>query len=144
MRRILVALISLMAIGCISKADDRPFKFEKLPAAAKQFVKTHFADNTVVFVTKDDDLIAPDYEVILNDGTLLQFSNSGELEKIESFKTGVPNNLIPEQIREYVNANYPGVTYREYEIDRGKYEVKLSNGIELTFNSAFTLIEIDD
>ena len=55
-----------MAVVGISKADDRPIKFEKLPAAAQQFVKTNFADNTVVFVTKDDDLIAPDFEVVLD------------------------------------------------------------------------------
>ena len=73
MKRILIALISLMAVVGISKADDRPIKFEKLPAAAQQFVKTNFADNTVVFVTKDDDLIAPDFEVVLDNGTVIQF-----------------------------------------------------------------------
>ena len=133
-----------MAVVGISKADDRPIKFEKLPAAAQKFVKTNFADNTVVFVTKDDDLIAPDYEVVLDNGTVLQFSSAGSLEKIEAFRTGVPQNLVPEKINDYVSANYPGTTYREYEQDRGKHEVKLSNGLELTFNSGFTLIEIDD
>ena len=144
MRRILVAIISLMAVVGISKADDRQIKFERLPAAAQKFVKTNFADNTVVFVTKDDDLIAPDYEVVLDNGTVLQFSSAGSLEKIEAFRTGVPQNLVPEKINDYVSANYPGTTYREYEQDRGKHEVKLSNGLELTFNSGFTLIEIDD
>ena len=133
-----------MAVVGISKADDRPIKFEKLPAAAQKFVKTNFADNTVVFVTKDDDLLAPDYEVVLDNGTVLQFSSAGSLEKIEAFRTGVPQNLIPEKIKDYVSANYPETTYREYEQDRGKHEVKLSNGLELTFNSGFTLIEIDD
>ena len=108
MKRILVAAISLMAIGFISKADDRPVKFERIPAAAQKFVKNNFAD------------------------------------KIEAFKAGVPMNLIPEKIKEYVTATYPEVYYREYEIDRGKHEVKLSNGLELTFNSVFTLIEVDD
>lgn len=144
MKRILVAVISLMAIGCISKADDRPVKFERIPAAAQKFVKTNFADNKVVFVTKDDDIVAPDYEVVLDNGTVLQFSSIGSLEKIEAFKAGVPMNLIPEKIKEYVTATYPEVYYREYEIDRGKHEVKLSNGLELTFNSVFTLIEVDD
>ena len=144
MRRILVAIISLMAVVGISKADHRQIKFERLPAAAQKFVKTNFADNTVVFVTKDDDQIAPDYEVVLDNGTVLQFSSAGSLEKIEAFRTGVPQNLVPEKINDYVSANYPGTTYREYEQDRGKHEVKLSNGLELTFNSGFTLIEIDD
>ena len=144
MRRILVAIISLMAVVGISKADDRPIKFEKLPSAAQQFVKTNFADNTVVFVTKDDDLIAPDYEVVLDNGTVLQFSSAGSLEKIEAFRTGVPQNLVPEKKNAYVSANYPDAVFKEYEVEKGKHEVKLSNGLELTFNSVFTLIEIDD
>ena len=144
MKRILVIVISLMAIVCISKADNKPVKFEKLPAAAQKFVKENFADNTVVLVTKDDDIVAPDYEVTLDNATVLQFSNTGALEKIEAYKAGVPQYLIPKKIQEYVSATYPEVFYREYEIERGRYEVKLSNGLELTFNSAFTLIEIDD
>ena len=144
MNRILVAIISLMAVVGISKADDRPIKFEKLPAAAQKFVKTNFADNIVVFVTKDDDLIAPDYEVVLDNGTVLQFSSAGSLEKIEAFRTGVPQNLVPEKINAYVSANYPDAVFKEYEVEKGKHEVKLSNGLELTFNSVFTLIEIDD
>ena len=137
-------MISLMAIVCISKADNKPVKFEKLPAAAQKFVKENFADNTVVLVTKDDDIVAPDYEVTLDNATVLQFSNTGALEKIEAYKAGVPQYLIPKKIQEYVSATYPEVFYREYEIERGRYEVKLSNGLELTFNSALTLIEIDD
>ena len=133
-----------MAVVGISKADDRPIKFEKLPAAAQKFVKTNFADNIVVFVTKDDDLIAPDYEVVLDNGTVLQFSSAGSLEKIEAFRTGVPQNLVPEKINAYVSANYPDAVFKEYEVEKGKHEVKLSNGLELTFNSVFTLIEIDD
>ena len=144
MKRILVAIISLMAVVGISKADDRQIKFERLPAAAQKFVKTNFADNTIVFVTKDDDLIAPDYEVVLDNGTVLQFSSAGSLEKIEAFRTGVPQNLVPEKINAYVSANYPDVFFKEYEVEKGKHEVKLSNGLELTFNSVFTLIEIDD
>ena len=136
-------MISLMAIACISKADDTPVKFEKLPSAAQKFVKDNFTDNTVVLVTKDDD-VAPDYEVMFDNGTVLQFSSAGTLEKIEAYKEGVPQYLIPKKIQEYVLATYPGVYYREYEIDRGKHEVKLSNGLELTFNSVFTLIEVDD
>ena len=144
MKRILVIVISLIAMCCVSKADDKPVKFEKLPTTAQKFVKENFADNTVVLVTKDDDIVAPDYEVTLDNAIVLQFSNTGTLEKIKAYKAGVPQYLIPKKIQEYVSATYPEVFYREYEIERGRYEVKLSNGLELTFNSTFTLIEVDD
>ena len=73
-----------MTLGCISKADERPVKFDKIPVAAQNFIKTNFADNAVVHVTKDDDFVAPDYEVVLDNGTVVHFSNSGSLEKIEA------------------------------------------------------------
>jgi hypothetical protein len=144
MKKVMIIVLCLITIGCIGRADERPVKFERIPAAAQKFIKTNFVDNTVVHVTKDDDLVAPDYEVVLDNGTVVQFSNSGSLEKIEAYRAGVPQHLIPEKIREYVSVNYPGAVYREYEIDRAKHEVKLSNGLELTFNSLFNLIEIDD
>ena len=52
--------------------------------------------------------------------------------------------LIPDKIKEYVKKNYKDVTYKEYEVGTRSYEVKLSNGLELKFNSSFVLIEIDD
>ena len=56
----------------------------------------------------------------------------------------MPAGLIPVQIREYVRHNYHDVAYVEYEVGRRTYEVKLSNGMELTFNKNFALIGIDD
>ena len=143
MKNIFITLAVALAFCFTASADDRPVDFGKLPDAAKDFVTTYYAQDKVISVTKDDDFVAPDYEVVLDNGTVLQFSSSGVLEKIEAFKEGVPVSLIPKKIQEYVSNNYQGVFYREYEIDRGKYEVKLSNGLELTFNNAFTLIEID-
>lgn len=144
MKRILFVLIGLLAIGSISKADDRPVRFEQLPKAAQKFVKVNFPENKVLSASKDDDLMFPEYEVVLDNGTSLDFKNDGSLEKLKSSQAGVPAAIIPLKIREYVSVHYPQVKYLEYEVDKTGYEVKISNGLELRFNTSFHLVDIDD
>lgn len=144
MKKILVLLAGIFAFVGISKADDRPVTYDQLPEAAKTFIKKHFPKANLVYATVDDDLIRPDFEVRLDNGFEIQFENDGSLDKIETREGNVPEVLIPEKIREYVRKNYPHVTYKEYEVGTRSYEVKLSNKLELKFNSSFVLIEIDD
>ena len=136
-----VSLVALLA--CQKYGEDRPVDFGSLPEAAQAFVKSHYADVKVLYVTKDDDIIFPDYTVRLENGVEIQFSKDGALEKLES-PAGVPDGVVPVQIVEYVKAKYPGTVILDYEVDRASYEVKLSNRLELKFNSSFKLIEIDD
>jgi hypothetical protein len=56
----------------------------------------------------------------------------------------VPAAVIPESIKKYIQANYPGEKVHKIERDRNNYEVKLSNRLELTFNQDFNIIDIDD
>ncbi len=144
MKRISAILIGLFTLVSVSKADDRPVKFEQLPKAAQKFVKTNFSGVNVLAATKDDDIIAPEYEVILDNGVRLDFKNDGSLEKIKSSQVEVPAAIIPVKIREYITAHYPGVKCMEYEVDKTGYEVKISNGLELRFSTSFRLVDIDD
>ena len=144
MKRIFALLAVVTAFISVTRADDKPVTYQQLPAAAQAFIAENYPGDTVSYATKDDDLILPDYTVVLMSGVKIQFENDGSLEKIESKVDGIPGGIIPVQIREYVRHHYPGVAYVEYEIGRRTYEVKLSNGLELTFNSKFALIGIDD
>lgn len=137
-----IAAIALASLQII-KADDRPVTFAQLPAAAQAFINTNYPDEKISYATVDDDLILPDYNVMLANGVKIQFEHNGSLEKIES-RAGVPENLIPFQIKDYVKLHYPDAIFLGYEIGRKSYEVKLSNRLELKFNKNFILIEIDD
>lgn len=143
MKKIFAILALSMAVLTVAKAGDRPVTFNQLPAPAQTFINTNYPDDKISFATVDDDLIRPDYSVVLVSGVRIQFNNDGSLEKIES-KAGVPEGLIPVQIRDYVKLHYPDAFFYEYEIGRRSYEVKLSNRLELKFNRNFYLVEIDD
>lgn len=143
MKRILTIIAVALTSVHMSKADDRPVTFSQLPAAAQTFINTNYSGEKISYATVDDDFIRPDYNVMLANGVKIQFENSGALEKIES-RAGIPEELIPVQIRDYVKLHYPDVIFVEYEIGKRTYEVKLSNRLEIKFNRNFNVIEIDD
>ena len=144
MKRILIIMALTAAAFINAKADDRPRTFEQLPKAAQTFITSNFPDDKVSFATVDDDIIAPDYQVVLVSGVRLGFQNNGKLEKIETKDGNIPAGIIPAQILEAVKGFYPDAIILEYEVGRRSYEVKLSNRMELKFNSSFKIVELDD
>ena len=144
MKKIMTFIVSAMILAPIAFADDKPFDFNKLPAVAKEFVSKYFPNDKAIVTTVDDDFVKPDYEVILQSGAKIGFGHSGALEKVEMREGAIPVGVVPEQIMVYLSAHYPGVPVVEYEVGKYDFEVKLTNGLELKFNSAFKLIGIDD
>lgn len=136
-------IIAAVVFSLACTAEDRPVTADQLPAAAKSFIQNHFPSETVSFAKMDDDFIRPDFTVILSNGVELKFNHDGAFEKIES-RSGVPEGLVPVQIADYVKTHSPNSVIVEYEITRRYYEVQLSNGMELVFNSKYNLVELDD
>ena len=144
MKRNLIIMALLLASMTIVNADDRPVTFNQLPSAAQTFINKNYPDDKVSFATVDDDFIRPDYHVALVSRVMLQFENDGSLEKVETRNGNIPEGIIPVQISQAVNSYYPDATILGYEVGRRSYEVKLSNRLELKFNSRFELVELDD
>lgn len=144
MKKIYALLVVFASFLSTVKADDKPVTFEQLPAAAQAFIAENYPADKISYATIDDDLICPDYTVVLVSGVKIEFQNNGSLEKISSSQDGIPAQIIPARIREYVRHHYPGAAYVEYEVGRKTYEVTLSNRMELKFNSSFAVVEIDD
>lgn len=144
MKRFLIVLTCVLGTMSLAKADDRPVTVDLLPQAARTFLNVNFPDDKISFATKDDDLIRPDYQVVLASGVMVKFNNAGDLEEIESRGREIPDGIIPIQIVEMVKGHYPDVMITGYEVGRRTYEVKLSNRIELKLDRNFNVIEIDD
>ncbi len=142
---IIVALVATSAIFACEKyaTDDRPVSLDKLPEAAREFLNQNYPSEDILYITKDDDIIYPDYNVALANGVQIEFYSDGALKSIES-REGVPSGIIPIQIVEFVRVRYPDAYFVEYEVDKHHYDVKLSNRLELKFNKNFNLMEIDD
>ena len=137
-----ILVISLSAVS-FAKADDRPVIFTQLPAAAQTFINDTYPDVKVSYAMVDDDLIRPDYTVVLANGVKVQFDHDGSLEKIEA-REGVPASVVPVQILDYVKMYAPDAKVVDYEVSRFGYEVQLSNRMELNFNRNFKISRFDD
>ena len=143
MKKILIISAALFLSAAILSADNRSIDANKLPAAAKAFMEKNFPGEQILYATQEDDLFFPDYDVALANGIFLEFYNNGSLEKI-ACRNGISTDLVPVPIVEWVKVRYPDAFFVEYKIEKGHFEVTLSNRLELKFNKNYNLMGIDD
>ncbi len=123
---------------------DKPITVSELPAAAQQFIKTHFAGAEISFATVDNEIMDTDYKVVFTDGRKVEFAKNGEWREVEVKQTPFPMEIVPKPICNYLKSHYPKQKVRQIERQRRGYELKLDNGLELTFDKNYALVEIDD
>ena len=85
-----------------------------------------------------------DRSVIFTDGNKVEFDKKGNWTEVNCKFSVVPQGIIPAPIQKYVTTNYADAKILKIERDKADYEVKLSNGWELKFDSKFNLIDIDN
>lgn len=135
MKRLFI-LISALAVTLSAMAYERPVQFNQLPQKAQKLIEQHFAEVGFSYATYDMEVGDSVYDVLLNDGTQIEFKNNGEWRKIECRRGGaLPATLLPKAIVDYVTTTHPTQRIVEVERDRRDYDVKLSGDIELTFDS---------
>jgi hypothetical protein len=111
--------------------------------AEKSGVKEYFPDSPISYVKKEADL-TPTYEVVLQNGTEIEFNKKGQWDNIDCKRLAVPAALIPAAISEYVNANFPGQSIVKIDRETYGHEIEMANGLELKFDKKGKLLHIDD
>lgn len=146
MKKILFALVAFLSFGVSAvKADnDKIISKNELPAQAQQFINEHFNGVKLSYAKLERDFLENSYEVMLANGAKLEFSSKGTWEDVDCRYGEVPAAIIPQPIKEYIKSNYPGEKVLKIERERNRYELKLSNRLELTFDENFRIIDIDD
>lgn len=117
---------------------------KQLPLVARNFINRHFTRPQISYIKIDSEFLSKKYEVVLSDRTKIEFNGDGEWEEVDGKRNNIPTAIIPAHIKQYVEANYPGVSFTKIERDRGEVEVELTNRLSLTFNKKGQLIDIDD
>ncbi len=118
-----------------------------LPEAAQKFLTEYFPKAKIGMVKIDTHLLKKtDYDVKLVNGTKIEFNNAGKWTSVDCKTREVPEGIIPRAIRSYVNKNFPEVKIVKIEKTSSKYEVGLSDDVELTFNllGQFKGVKMDD
>lgn len=140
----ILAILSLsVAIAC---ADNNKITKDTgvLPATSRQFISEHFGDIAVSHIQIEKNLVLTDsYDVILTDGTNVEFNRKGEWKEVNRHNLPVPGAIIPETIQNYVRQNYPLAMIVAVDKDFREYEIDLDNGIELKFDLQGNLVDLD-
>ena len=145
MKKLFLTLSVIFAAVGVACADvDRPIEVDKLPEAAQKFLKLYFPQVDVSLAKVDVELTYKEYEVVLTNGTRIEFSSNGEWKDVDCKFDVVPEGIVPRPIVDYVAKHYPDVKIVRIDRDRNSIEVALSNRLELTFDKKYRIVDIDD
>ena len=141
---LMIAICCMVSCNMVANADnDKPISVKELPAKAQTLLSQHFNGQKVMLVTIESGIVSRSYDIVLQNGTKLEFDKKGNLTEIDCKRGAVPAKLIPQAIQNYLKDNYPGQSVKKIEMNKNEYEVELANGLDLTFNKHFRLIDID-
>lgn len=149
MKKIFLSLIFAVAIIWTGKADSTEIKrtvsFEELPTIAQIFLRTHFGDLTVSYIEQETKLTGVrSYEVKYTDLSEVELNGRGEWKKVERENVAVPDRIIPEKIRQFVQKNHVENFVKSIEKDHHGYELELNSGLELKFDAQQNFLRYDD
>lgn len=145
MKKLFIASICLLFVSTACFADsDKPITFNELPTAARTLVQKYFPKEKVTLVKAETGLFEKNYDIIFTSGTKIEFNSGGQWTEISCKGSAVPAALIPAAIAKYVKENYANTKILGIEKDSNRFDVKLSNNLELEFDKKFRLTDIDD
>lgn len=124
--------------------DDRPITIEELPSEARNFISLHFPGERVALALMERDFPDIDYKVVFATGAMAEFDRQGLWTEISCRYSEMPAGIVPEPMEAKAAELYPDSRVTEIERGRKGYELKLDNGMELTFGTDFRLLDIDD
>jgi hypothetical protein len=136
---LLMAVAMTMSLNVMADDDDRVITYQQLPQAAQTFLKQHFAKKVPLVVTADWD----DYTIVYESGEKIEFDKKGNWKEVNCRASKVPMDIVPQQIKTYIQKNYPGKCIVKLDRHRSVYEVKINNGMEIEFNRNFQVIDVD-
>ena len=143
-RVLMIVICCMMSCNMAANAGNgKPISVDALPAKAQTLLNNHFNGQKVMLATIESGVVSRSYDVVLQNGTKLEFDKKGNLTEINCKQGIVPVELIPQAIKNYLKDNYAGQSVKKIEMNKNEYEVELTNGLDLTFNKHFQLIDID-
>ena len=144
MKKLILILAVIIGAFTASARNNYSHNPADLPNSAQTILKNNFkAGVSHIKIEKDFGKIK-EYDVVLTDGTEVTFDSHGNWKDIEVRQNAsVPSSLMPKAITEYIKLNQKKVKITGIEKNRSGYEVELSNGVEIKFNSEGQFLRYD-
>ena len=84
MRILIIAICCMMSFSFVANADnDKPINVKELPAKAQTLLSKHFKGQKVMLATIESGVLSRSYDVVLRNGTKLEFDKKGNLPEVE-------------------------------------------------------------
>lgn len=131
----LLLLLSFSAMSMTSAKD--------IPVKIQEYLQVHFQNKQVVKYKSEWKPTKTKHKVYLIDQTKVEFDKNFNAIEVES-KNGIPASILPSNVSNYIQKNYPNRQIKEWEMKRTKQEVKLMDGLELEFDVQGNFLRIDD
>lgn len=143
MKKFIVFLAAaISSISILQGCDDTRISEKRLPAQAQEFISQYFPGISVTYAEKERDDRQKEYNVKLADGTEIQFNEDGSWTSVDCEFSILPEGIVPDSITDYVKANYPESKIYKAEKEFGGYEIGLTGGVELIFNTAGEYVRV--
>lgn len=128
-------MVALATVASASASDKIVYNDSPLPAQSKALLAKHFKAK-VNFVKVDKNVLGrvDDYEVVLTNGTEVEFDADGNLKAVDAGRNAVPSSLILPAITKYIKTNCKNQKVTELDIEKKYYKVELQDGRELKFD----------
>lgn len=146
MKKNLFVLLMVAICTFAAQARDEVYRDATvLPQTAQKFIKSNFKSD-ISFIKVEKTLgYTTDYEVVLVDGTEIDFDRDGVWDKVEMpVSKAVPSTIVPKAIAQYVGKNFSGQKIVSIDKESRSYEIELQSGLDLVFDRAGNFKRIDD
>lgn len=139
-RNILAVLLLVIAISATAQKKINP---SDLPQGATAFIDKHFKGIPIEKAKKDAEHGEKGYEVILKDGTEIEFWKDGAWREVDGKGKPIPTAYISAVIVDYVNKNYPSEKITHIDYGHKDVDVDLTNKIDLEFDKSGRFLKGD-
>ncbi len=136
--------LAMMFLFANCKDEYSKIEFNDLPVMAREFLNTHFPNETISYIMEDSEVFDHSYEVHFTNGNNVDFKSDGEWYSVDCRKDSVPSSVLGQEICSYIAENHSGCYAVEIEKDFLQYDVELNNGLKLIFNLSFEFERYDD
>ena len=140
---ILLIISIILSVGTACSDDIKTTDINVLPGKAQKYLANF--NSQISLIEIDKQIIGGDrFEVLLVDGTEIDFNAEGEWTGIDCKAITVPSMFVPKSISNYITQHFPNLGIKKIEKDSRGYDVELTNGIDLKFDQKGVFLRIDD
>lgn len=140
-----ILIISTILFSTSAMAQkDKIVGLNDLPSKAQQFIKANFSKTKINSIIREtEDYFGHSFEVLMDNKVKIEFNRLGEWKEVDGNKKAIPTDFIPHKIMAYLKRSFPNNEVVKIEKSKRKYEVKISNGLELEFDLKENFLRID-